>query len=79
MINKEELNDSKNISIDIPDFMDTTDILADNEVLIQLKYFLFPKIMIYFRNSDKLHIESTIPTNCLIYLSVDTTYLHSLS
>ena len=47
-INKEMLNDSKNIRIDIPNFMDTKDIPADNKVLILLKYFLFPKIMIHF-------------------------------
>jgi hypothetical protein len=34
--------------MDIPNLKDKTDIPVDNEVLIQLEYFLFPKIMIYF-------------------------------
>jgi hypothetical protein len=48
MKDKELLNVLKNIRMDIPIFTDTIDIPEDNEVLIQLEYFLFPKIKIYF-------------------------------
>ena len=48
MKDKELLNVLKNIRMDIPNLKDKTDIPVDNEVLIQLEYFLFPKIKIYF-------------------------------
>jgi hypothetical protein len=51
---KEFLNYYKKISIDMTSILDKTDIPADNNSMIQPEYFLFPKIKIYFINSDKL-------------------------